>query len=62
MSNQDKDFNKSFMDKHRQQRSRISHSTLVQLKLLDLCYPYFQATLIHVFKGFENKDKRLAIS
>ena len=41
---------------------RTTLLTLVQLNLLDLCYPHFQATFIHVFNGFENKDKRIAIS
>ena len=27
-----------------------------------LCHPYFQATLIHVFKDIGNKDKTLTIS
>ena len=31
---------------------------LLELKLLDFCYPYFQATLIHVFKGLKNKDRK----
>ena len=33
-------------------------ASFLRMKLLELCYPYFQTTLIHVFKGIENKDTR----